>query len=274
MKEDDILTDEEKRFLSLSARPSLTLQEELEFASLKKKQNYKQIKDGDKHALTAGVVTALMLPTAFMPHFVLPVAVCMAQIGYLAHMEKTYFKKVKAKANYYFNELNVNAQDEKYKDTLDQNRQNAFNFSNSLSDRANAVDRFSRQLERIDLDRKNGLAHDLKEEYFSLNRFRVEILAMSAASLVAGLFLPQMAFLSFCVAASGLSVILAKADASTIRQNRLLHWEKKEEILKAQLQTKMRSFENQPVEQAENQVQKVSHHQKQKMPDTTRQKDD
>ena len=273
MEDKKILTDEEKRFLYLSAQPKLGLREKLEFAKFKKEQNYKRIQEAERFALTAGILSTLMLSTIFMPSSVLPVTICFGHLGYLAYLEQGYFKKVKAKAYYYFCVLNAEVNDEKYQTALNDNRQKAFNRSDSFDNRARAVHNFSKQLEKIDLDRQNAEGRNLKEAYYAIPRFRAEILTLSAISLVAGAFLPQMAFFCVAVGFAGLSSVLAKIDANMTRKKRFIHWKKKEERLKKELQKKMQAFEHLPILDTQNQLKKISHKERVKS-DNTHQRDD
>jgi len=259
MQNEDILTKEERRYLFLSAKKELNLQEQLEYARFKKEENFQTFKKAARHAFSTGCLSAAMLTTAFMPSFVLPVGLCCACLGYLAHMEQTYFRKVQAKANYYFNILKVKDDDKNYQRILQQVRTDAFDYSKNMFSRMRSAEQFAKQLERIDLDRKHGLAYDLMQEYASLPRFRIELATAAAVALVAGAFLPQMAFLSVGVCTAGLSALLGVVDAKTIRKNRYEHWLKKEEILKSQIQQKIQQFEKNKTElEAENNLKTVS----------------
>ena len=149
MKNKDILTEKEKRFLFLSAKDKLTLSEELEYARFKKEENFNRMKEAERYALTAGVLSAVMLPTIFMPSAVLPIAICLGNLGYLAYMEQTYFPKVKSKANYYFNILKANADEEKYSQVLKQNQRDAFDHSKNYFDRMRSADSFVREMENL-----------------------------------------------------------------------------------------------------------------------------
>ena len=259
MRNETILTEEEKRFLYLSAKDKLTLQEQLEYAQIKKKEISQTFKKANFHAFTTGCLSAAMLATAFMPSFVLPAALSCTCLGFLVRMEQTYFRKVQAKANYYFNILKVKDDDKNYQRILQQVRTDAFDYSKNMFSRMRSAERFAKQLERIDLDRKHGLAYDLMQEYASLPRFRIELATAAAVALVAGAFLPQMAFLSVGVCMAGLSAFLGVVDAKTIRKNRYEHWLKKEEILKSQIQQKIQQFEKNKTElEAENNLKTVS----------------
>lgn len=259
MRNETILTEEEKRFLFLSAKDELTLQEQLEYAQIKKKEISQTFKKANFHAFTTGCLSAAMLATAFMPSFVLPAALSCVCLGFLVRMEQTYFRKVQAKANYYFNVLKVSNNDKNYQNMLMQIRRDAFDHSKSMFFRMKSADHFVKQLERIDLDRKHGLAHDLMQECALLPRFRIEIAIGAAASLIAGAFLPQMAFLSVAVCMASLSTLLGVLDAKIIKENRYAHWLKKEEILKSQIQQKTLQFEKNKTElEPENNLKVVS----------------
>ena len=274
MKNEEILTDKEKRFLFLSSKNKLTLSEELEYARFKKEENFETFKKSEKYAFTTACFSAMMLPTLFMPSTVLPIAICLGNLGYLAYMEQTYFPKVKSKANYYFNILKANADEEKYSQVLKQNRRDAFDYSKNYFDRMRSVDSFVREVEKIDLDRKNGLAYNLMDEYRSLPRFRIYLLAASVISLVAGYFLPQMAFMCICIAVAGTSALLATLEANTTRKHRYNHWAKKEQQLEQLIYTRSHPFENAQSAVQKIEMKKVAHQQKQKMPDNSRQKED
>ena len=274
MKNKDILTEKEKRFLFLSAKDKLTLSEELEYARFKKEENFNRMKEAERYALTAGVLSAVMLPTIFMPSAVLPIAICLGNLGYLAYMEQTYFKKTQQKAYYYFCQLNADVKDKKYQEMFRKNQKIALKRSNSLFDRAKAVDNISKQLEKLDLDRKNANGYYLKEDYYAIPRFRLEILSMCGLSLIAGAFLPQIAFLCISVGFALLSTILAKVDANTTRKDRYNHWAKKEQQLEQLIYTRSHPFENAQSTVQKIEIKKVAHQQKQKMPDNSRQKED
>ena len=153
-------------------------------------------------------------------------------------------------------------------------RCDAFDRSKNYFERMRSLDSFVTQMEKIDLDRKNGLAYNLMDEYRSLPRFRVYLLAASAISLVAGYFLPQMAFMCVCVGMAGVSSLVSVLDANTVRKHRYNHWLKKEQQLEQLVYTRSHPFENEQGAIQNAQVKKVSHQQKQKMPERSRQKDD
>ena len=275
MKNGEVLTNKEKRLLQLSAQADLTLQEELEFAGLKKQQTQDQVKSAERGTLSAGALVVAMLPTLYAPSLVLPVAVCLGELGYLAYRERTDFKKIKAKAHYYFNVLNSGVKGNKSQEERSEEHQKGLNASDSVSKKSKQADNLDLLFGKKSWDIKNALGRDLKDEYFSFKQSRIETFALAAGALAVGLFFPQDLFLGFCLCSAGLATLFSKAEANIIKENRLSYWTKREEDLKAQLQNRTRSQEKQPQASIEPQTQgkKIAHQQKKKISDKDHQRE-